>query len=472
MKWILKTPRSWARLLLAASLLCAAGGAWPHLARAQAAGPTYVVEPGDTLFGIAQQFGLTLEALQRANPDVSAEALQIGQVLIIPGLAEVAGQLGTHRLEPGESLGSLALRFGLQRETLIRLNRLVNPDRLYINQPIVLVDPADAGAPLEKGALVTASPDEGWLALAAARNQNPWALAASNRLARPSALPPGGAVAVPGGEAPLTALPPAIRAMQLHPLPAEQGRTLSVRLIAASPITLTAALGDWPLVFNVDLAQANSYSALLGLYRLAEPNLYPLTLAVTDETGRTARFAQSLAVRAGDFSVDPPLNVDPATIDPAVTEPELARIKTVVAPVTPIRYWEGVFQVPSVGALRSLYGALRSYNGGPYDSFHSGMDFTGAEDRPITAPAPGVVVLAELLTVRGNATIINHGWGVYTGYWHQSVIQAQVGQTVETGQIIGFQGATGRVTGPHLHWEVWVGGFQVDPLEWTETPFP
>jgi murein DD-endopeptidase MepM/ murein hydrolase activator NlpD len=125
-----------------------------------------------------------------------------------------------------------------------------------------------------------------------------------------------------------------------------------------------------------------------------------------------------------------------------------------------------------VGAIRSRFGALRSYNGGPYDSFHGGVDFSGAEDRPITAPAPGVVVLAEPLTVRGNATIIDHGWGVFTGYWHQSAIQVQAGQRVETGQVIGYQGATGRVTGPHLHWEIYVGGYQVEPLTWTETSFP
>jgi len=81
-------------------------------------------------------------------------------------------------------------------------------------------------------------------------------------------------------------------------------------------------------------------------------------------------------------------------------------------------------------------------------------------------------VFAAPLIVRGNATIIDHGWGVYTGYWHQSRIEVQVGQRVETGQIIGYQGATGRVTGPHLHWEMWVAGEQVDPLEWTETAFP
>jgi murein DD-endopeptidase MepM/ murein hydrolase activator NlpD len=74
--------------------------------------------------------------------------------------------------------------------------------------------------------------------------------------------------------------------------------------------------------------------------------------------------------------------------------------------------------------------------------------------------------------VRGNATVIDHGWGVYSGIWHQSEIQVQVGQTVQKNQIIGLVGGTGRVTGPHLHWEVWVNGIQVNPLDWLINTYP
>jgi murein DD-endopeptidase MepM/ murein hydrolase activator NlpD len=74
--------------------------------------------------------------------------------------------------------------------------------------------------------------------------------------------------------------------------------------------------------------------------------------------------------------------------------------------------------------------------------------------------------------VRGNATYIDHGWGVYTGYLHQSQLLVQAGDRVETGRLIGMVGNTGRVTGPHLHWEVWVGGVPVQPLEWTSRSYP
>jgi murein DD-endopeptidase MepM/ murein hydrolase activator NlpD len=82
------------------------------------------------------------------------------------------------------------------------------------------------------------------------------------------------------------------------------------------------------------------------------------------------------------------------------------------------------------------------------------------------------VVFAGPLTVRGNATMIDHGLGVFTGYMHQSELLVKVGDRVEKGQIIGRVGNTGRVEGPHLHFEVLVGGVPVNPLDWLNKEFP
>ena len=87
------------------------------------------------------------------------------------------------------------------------------------------------------------------------------------------------------------------------------------------------------------------------------------------------------------------------------------------------------------------------------------------------AAASGYVVYADKLDVRGNATIIDHGWGIYTVYCHQTTQYVKVGDFVNTGQVIGTVGSTGRVTGPHLHWEVWVNGVQVDPMQWVQESF-
>jgi murein DD-endopeptidase MepM/ murein hydrolase activator NlpD len=88
---------------------------------------------------------------------------------------------------------------------------------------------------------------------------------------------------------------------------------------------------------------------------------------------------------------------------------------------------------------------------------------------PIYAPAAGTVVLAERLTVRGNAVVIDHGLGLFSGYWHQSQLAVVVGQEeVQAGDLIGFSGDTGLVTGPHLHWEMRLNGIAVEPLQWAQ----
>jgi murein DD-endopeptidase MepM/ murein hydrolase activator NlpD len=119
-----------------------------------------------------------------------------------------------------------------------------------------------------------------------------------------------------------------------------------------------------------------------------------------------------------------------------------------------------------------VFGTRRNYNNTGYTSYHTGLDFFGGTGGPILAPAPGTVILASELTVRGLTTIIDHGWGVYTLYLHQSEILVEEGQKVLAGDTIGLVGASGRVTGPHLHWEVQVGGVPVQPLDWIEREYP
>ena len=170
--------------------------------------------------------------------------------------------------------------------------------------------------------------------------------------------------------------------------------------------------------------------------------------------------------------------VESNTIEPAVTDPENRQIASITELPTSTRYWNGLFSSPAVypDCFTSRYGTRRTYKSLNTDlvvpGFHSGLDFCGGEGLQITAPAPGRIVFAGSLTVRGNATIIDHGWGVYSGFWHQSKIEVQAGEMVQQGQIIGLVGGTGRVTGAHLHWEVWVNGVQVNPLDWLNQAYP
>jgi len=99
---------------------------------------------------------------------------------------------------------------------------------------------------------------------------------------------------------------------------------------------------------------------------------------------------------------------------------------------------------------------------------HAGEDFAVPPGTPVLAPAAGTVVLAEPLFVRGNAVVIDHGRGVYSGYWHMQSLSVKAGDRVSPGEVLGTVGSTGLSTGAHLHWEMRVDGIAVDPLQWVE----
>jgi murein DD-endopeptidase MepM/ murein hydrolase activator NlpD len=106
------------------------------------------------------------------------------------------------------------------------------------------------------------------------------------------------------------------------------------------------------------------------------------------------------------------------------------------------------------------------------DIYHTGVDFSGGVGTPILAPAPGKVVFAGALELRGNTVVLDHGLGVMTAYFHLSEIFVTPGQQVSTAQPIAAGGSTGLSTGPHLHWDVRVNNVPVNGLQWTEQTFP
>jgi len=254
-----------------------------------------------------------------------------------------------------------------------------------------------------------------------------------------------------------------------------QGGTEVVRVQLSDGYSAVGMLVDHPLQF---FPENGEQIALQGIHALLEPGVYPLHLEATLSDGHRQSFEQMVLVTSGNYlSEEIPLN-DPSTLDPTVTEPELQQIVAITSPSSPTRYWNGIFASPSVytNCFNSFYGTRRTYrvinSSVEIPGFHTGLDFCGGENLQIFAPAPGKVMFAGPLTVRGNATIIDHGWGVYSGFWHQSESYVNVGDMVEQGQVIGLVGGTGRVTGPHLHWEVWVNGVQVEPLDWLDQAYP
>ncbi len=441
---------------------------------AQESGPVYVVQSGDTLYNIALRFNISVNDLTAANPSVNPNDLAVGQQLVIPGLEGVTGVLDTEVISFGDTLRSLSRRTQVSDELLQKLNHMISPTELYVGYSLIIPTQAQQ-EPLK--VRMTASAGETLLELAVKQGSDPWTLASLNKLSGTWDTLPGDVLYSPTGnsEQNATGLPSAFLNASLQPLPLVQGSTEVVRAQVQQGASLSGTLVDMPLHF---FAEGNEQVALQGVNALLDPGVYPLSIEATLPDGSKQSFEQMILVTSGNYaSEDIPLN-DPSFIDPAITEPELKNVTAVVTPATPTRYWTGVFSSPSVysDCFTSRYGTRRTYkitgSNEEVPGFHTGLDFCGGEGLQIFAPAPGKVVFAAPLTVRGNAVIIDHGWGVYSGFWHQSQIMVNVGDTVTQGQVIGLVGGTGRVTGAHLHWDLWVNGVQVNPLNWLNQAYP
>jgi murein DD-endopeptidase MepM/ murein hydrolase activator NlpD len=129
----------------------------------------------------------------------------------------------------------------------------------------------------------------------------------------------------------------------------------------------------------------------------------------------------------------------------------------------PQRLWSGPFARPVPGRATSIFGTRSIFNGKPR-SPHGGADFLSPAGTPIRAPNGGRIVLARDLYFSGNTVVIDHGLGLFSLLAHLSVIDVHEGDIVVTDAVVGRVGATGRVTGPHLHWAVRASGARVDPL--------
>ncbi len=153
------------------------------------------------------------------------------------------------------------------------------------------------------------------------------------------------------------------------------------------------------------------------------------------------------------------------------TDYEFDRVDEFKQRVTPERFWDGPFLRPSQGAVSTIYGVQRYYNGVFADDYyHRGVDYAAGYGTPVIAPAAGQVVLVDYeangFEIHGNTIGLDHGQGVLSIFLHLSDITVQAGQRVEAGQAIGTVGSSGISTGPHLHWGLYVHGTAVDPVPW------
>ena len=438
-----------------------------------APGPIYIVQAGDTLWGIASLFHVNVNDLQAIN-NMTSQDIFVGDKLVIPGLEGLSGTLVIKPVLFGETLESLGRQYRVDPAFLRKLNHIVSPTELYAGYELIVLQQDNQPAWTARASL---GQEETLLELAIRTGSDPWTIAQINGLPSASSGMPGDMLYLPSGSstAAPSGLPAAITSADVEPLPLKQGSTAQITIVSSQAAALGGVLADQPLhFFNTD---TNTQVALQGVNAMLDPGLYPLRLEVTKPDGSIQSFEQMVLVKSGNFPNDPALEVDPSTIDPAITGPEDQWLLSLTSVVTPEKYWNGVFQLPvgSPYCIRSGYGDRRSYNGGALHNFHTGIDFgvcSQAHPFDIYAAADGVVTFTGLKTVRGNVTIIDHGQGVFSGYFHQAEFYVTVGEHVKAGQLIGKIGATGRVTGPHLHFEIWVNGIQVNPLDWLAKPFP
>ncbi len=440
----------------------------------------HVVQRGENLFRIAQQYGTTVEAIAQANGISDTRFIEVGQRLLIPNVqVSTPGVNTTYVVQPGESLRTIALKYHSTLDSLAMMNDITQPTTLYAGQTITVRQGSDGTEPLTDAGLYVVQSGDTIYRLAAKFGVSIRDIAAANEWSSFSKpLWPGEWIVIPNrpDAGPFVELPAYLSDFHIQTVPAKQGESIGLRFSLRQPMQVTGTFIDRPISLAADDANTPSLhmGGVIGIHSFTTPGVYPLTLTFTDVNGVTSTYQVRVSVLDGGYGQE---NIDVPTerqdlLDSATVQSELDKVIAVVSGNSPTRYFDELLALPAPGAVTSGYGTRRTYAGTTGLSFHGGADFGGAVGTPIFAPAGGVVVLAEQLDVRGKAVIIDHGWGVYTGYWHLSEIFVEVGQTINKGLPIGALGNTGLSTGAHLHWEMWVGGVQVNPIQWAQQTFP
>lgn len=259
--------------------------------------------------------------------------------------------------------------------------------------------------------------------------------------------------------------------LESQPPRVSQGHTWILRIRTNEPASVEARIGDRPLTVEA----ANGFGwAVVGFGPTSETADLPVVVDGRDPAGNVAEEHDHVVVAAEDFPLDA-VDVPPALaalLAGEIRTEEDKRLAERYQRSSGEKLWEGRFTLPITGPVITEFGTRRTYNNGPIVGHHQGMDIAAPQGRPVLAPARGRVVGVEEVRLRGRIIVLDHGLGVYTLYAHLSSQDVQVGQMVERGQAIGKVGTTGLSTGPHLHWELWVGGQNVNPVEWTERDLP
>lgn len=319
----------------------------------------------------------------------------------------------TYTVQAGDTLSIIASRFQTTVYALMEANNILNPNIIHRGQ--VLVIP----------------------------------VAGSTPLARPAATK-------------LTA--PFAEIWMIGEAWQGEAATLWIKMAPGATVSGTYGTQKIPFRANCDLSWG-----MVAFDVFDAPGLHPITLTATAADGKITTFALPITLNQVPYSRGPQVVYPPdrqVLLDPNTLRAEnqlLYDLFDSIPDSPPL--WSAPFRKPIDSVITQGFGSTGMRDGKPV-SYHEGVDLRAREPLPLYASAPGIVILSELMTVRGNVIYLYHGAGVVTGYFHLSERHVNVGDTVAAGQQLGLTGNTGLSTAAHLHWEMRVNGRWVNPMPW------
>lgn len=382
--------------------------------------------------------------------------------IVKPAVAQEEPPFTNHLVQPGDTWSALAWRFSTEESVIRTANFHINTQR----QPTIgnqIIIPNSTG--VEKTGKLLNVNDGGLIQQAIIHQTGIWSLSLLNAHPHPYRPLLYRPLFIPVGEDPPKQFPKGFLSLELSSIPAQPGQGLAIRALLEEELLVDASFSHIPVKTFV---KDNRLIGLFGTGAFFDFGDHELSL----HPENSPLWTQPWKMVPGEWTFEEiTLTGEAAAIDAESIRQERERLTAIWNQAQGLPLWNSSFQQPieQYLGISSNYGARRSYNGGPFQSYHEGVDFSAYGGTQVYSPAAGTVVLAEKLYVRGGAVLIDHGFGIFSGVYHMSEVLVQPGQAVSKGELLGRVGSTGLSTGNHLHWDMLVGGTWIDAAGWLES---